>query len=135
MAIVFVEGAKTVLSGMVPDTTHNRMELTAVIKAIEFLIMECQQIDAITIISDSQYVIGIPMRAKKLNAADFTTKKGKPVQNDDLVKQLLQFVKELPLGFEKIKAHQKQENIPNYNIEADKLCRSLVRQAIMNRSK
>ena len=133
VAIIFVDGAKTVLSGIVPNITHNRMELTGVLKALDYIKKGHQQVTDITIISDSQYVIGIPLRAKKLCAADFTTKKGKPIQNDDLVKQLLQYEKGIPLEFEKIKAHQKQEDILNYNIEADKLCRSLVRQAILDR--
>ena len=36
-AIIFISGEKIILSGIENYTTHNRMELMAVIKALEFI--------------------------------------------------------------------------------------------------
>jgi ribonuclease HI len=37
VAIIFIEREKVVLSGQVADTTHNRMELLAVMGALSYL--------------------------------------------------------------------------------------------------
>ena len=117
-----------------PDTTHNRMELTAVIKALEYLRDKSKDITSLTICSDSQYVIGLTSRQTRLSALEFTTRKGKELPNADLVKELLDYFRLFTIEFVKIKAHQKKTEIPNYNIEADYLARKLVRAAIISNS-
>ena len=52
-AILVYKGIEKVISGGEPNTTNNRMELTAVIKALEILREECE----VELVSDSQYVI------------------------------------------------------------------------------
>ena len=37
VAIILMDTEKKILSGTVKDTTHNRMELMAVVKAIEYI--------------------------------------------------------------------------------------------------
>lgn len=127
-AIIFMGGEKTVLSGAEEDTTHNRMELTAVIKAMEYVRRKHQSVHVINIISDSQYVIGLTGRKEKLSAKEFTTKKGMEIRNIDLVKELLNYEDCITVNFIKTKAHQKKHETANYNIEADKLCRRIVRE-------
>ena len=51
-AILRYKGTEKEISGGDPDTTNNRMELTAVIEALRLLKEPCQ----VTIYSDSQYV-------------------------------------------------------------------------------
>ena len=106
------------------------MELTAVIEAINY----CRSVNEIRqeihLISDSQYVTGLPGRQHKLSSLHFTTKKGTSIQNLDLVKQLLDHTQGMAIVFEKIKAHQKKTGSANYNIEVDKLCRKMVREAV-----
>jgi len=126
-AIIFIDEEKVVLTGEATGTTHNRMELMAVIKAISYVQEKHPTVTAIRIISDSQYVVGLTARSEKLNARNFITKKGTEISNADLVKILLQFIATLPLSFTKIKAHQKKDNELNFNIVADKLSRSIVR--------
>lgn len=134
-AIVFIDNEKTVLSGTEENTTHNRMELVAVIKALEFAAPKIQGEQEIKIVSDSQYVVGLKERKVKFVAQNFLTKAGKEIQNSDLVKELLAFDQKMTISFQKIKAHQKRSSVVNYNIEADKLCRRIVRDRVRLREK
>ncbi len=127
VAIVFSGTEKKILSATVEDTTHNRMELTAVIKGIEYIKDNYPAIRIIKLFSDSQYVVGLPARKEKLSALSFTTKKGNEIQNADLVKKLLVYLSMLSIELIKVKAHEKNTGVPNYNIEADKLSRKMVR--------
>jgi len=129
-AIAFVDGQKITLSGKEENTTHNRMELLSVINAAEYILEHFKTVKEIRLVSDSQYVIGLIRREAKFNASDYTTKAGKDIRNVDLVKRLLELTKIISIQFEKIKAHQKQTDIANYNIDVDKLCRQIVRDAV-----
>jgi ribonuclease HI len=128
-AILFIGGEKIVLSGKEQDTTHNRMELTAVIKAVEYLMEKNRPPAEIKIYSDSQYVVGLMGRKEKLSALHFETRKGNEIRNADLVKFFLALSESTNLQFVKVKAHQKINDIANYNTEADKLSRKIVREA------
>lgn len=129
-AVVLIDEQKIVLSGKENDTTHNRMEILAVIKAIKYIKQHYKMITDAKIVSDSQYVIGLISRQSKFEASDFTTKAGNDIRNVDLVKELLHLVSIINVKFVKIKAHQKATVVVNYNIEVDKLSRQLVREAV-----
>ena len=58
-SILLVANKKTIFKGTVQNTTHNRMELLAVIKAIEFS-NENYKHSLLKIYTDSQYVFRIP---------------------------------------------------------------------------
>ena len=116
-----------VLQNLELETTHNRMELTAVIKAIEYIKNKIPNYNLIQIYTDSQYVAQIPKRADKIISKDFKTNKGKDIQNLDLIKRLMQLIESTKIEFIKVKAHQKSTNQPNYNREVDKLSRKIVR--------
>ena len=62
-AILFINEKKIILSGTETNTTHQRMELVAVIKAIEYIQKHDKSVKKIHIISDSQYIIGLTSRA------------------------------------------------------------------------
>lgn len=129
-SIVFVNEHKVVLTGFENDTTHNRMEILAVIHALEYVAQLNQRSNSINIISDSQYVIGLVDRQTKFQKSNFKTKSGLDIRNVDLVKRILKLINSLPVNFIKIKAHQKATKIVNYNIEVDKLCRQIVREKV-----
>jgi len=129
VAIILTIKGKKVLAETVANTTHNRVELSAVIKAIAYIKNNYPAITTIKLFSDSQYVVGLPGRREKLSVSGFSTKKGNDIQNADLVKELFAHLSTLPVEFIKVKAHQKQGAIFNYNIEADKLSRKMVRDA------
>lgn len=130
VAIIFIGTEKTILKGLENNTTHNRMEIMAVNKAFEFIVQQNNIIAEITVVTDSQYVVGLQAREQKFVANNYTTKNGNEVSNADLVKTFLSYCHSLKVNFIKIKAHQKITTATNYNIEADKLSRNLVRQAV-----
>lgn len=130
VAILFIENERKQLSGLETNTTHNRMELTAVIKAIEFLRDHHTEITNITICTDSQYVTALKDREERLTALNFSSKKGRALQNIDLMKKLLELFESYTIETIKIKAHQKINDLNKYNIEADRLSRKMVREAV-----
>jgi len=127
VAIILSGEEKTVLSGKVPDTTHNRMELYAVIAGIRHA---GETFTSLRIFSDSQYVTGLMERRTKLMAAGFITSKGTEIRNADLVKEFYALAEQTELTFIKVKAHQKKGTELNFNIEADKLVRKMMREGI-----
>ncbi len=126
-AILFIDEQKIVLKEAVSETSHNRMELLAVIKAIEYIDSNNIAPERIEIYSDSQYVVNLMERKEKLKLKNFLTKKGIPIKNLDLVQKLIAQIETHPISFVKVKAHQKQTEKVNYNIEVDKLVRKMVR--------
>ena len=77
---------KKELYGGEQNTTNNRMELTAVIRALEVLKRPCQ----VRIITDSSYVQkGISEWIQVWQAKNWTTANKKPVKNIDLWQALV----------------------------------------------
>ncbi len=130
VAIIFIGNERKQLSGLEINTTHNRMELMAVIKAIEFLRDHYTEIANITIYTDSQYVTALKNREERLTALGFASRKGRALQNSDLIKKLLELFESYTIETIKIKAHQKINDLNKYNIEADRLSRKMVREAV-----
>lgn len=108
------------------------MELKAVIKSLEY-VSGIENPGPIEIYSDSQYVVNLLSRKQKLMAKNFLTKKGTPVQNEDLVKMLLSLIEIHSPKFLKVKAHEKNGNI--YNREVDLIVRQLVRKKALENGK
>ena len=129
-SILFIGNDKITLSGTEINTTHNRMEILAVINAVEYVQNNHSLIKEIRLVSDSQYVIGLIDRQSKFIKNNFKTKAGSDIRNVDLVKVLLALANSISIQFVKIKAHQKETEIANHNIEVDKICRKLVREAV-----
>jgi len=73
------------LFGGEPETTNNRMELTAVIRALEALRRRCR----VRLYTDSQYVQrGITAWIHDWKRRGWRTADRKPVKNDDLWRRL-----------------------------------------------
>ena len=129
-AVILIANDKKILSGTVINTTHQRMELIAVIEALSYVQHHFAGVININLVTDSQYVVGLPGRMQKLQSANFITKQGQPIQNADLVQQLYKLSESLNIDFIKIQAHLKKKSEADYNIEVDKLCRKLVREHV-----
>lgn len=129
-SIILFNNNKIIIQGKENQTTHNRMEMLAVINSIEYVVKEFPKPKSITIYTDSQYVAGIPGRTIKLISKKFTTNSGNLIQNSDLVEKLIQISGSLNIDFIKVKAHQKSSLTINYNREVDKICRKIVRLEI-----
>ena len=134
-SVILIDNEKVVLSGKEFETTHNRMEILAVINSIKHIQHNFSTIKNIKIVSDSQYVIGLVDRQSKFIKNDFKTKAGIDIRNVDLVKELLMLITYINVEFVKIKAHQKPNETINYNIEVDKLSRQIVRDTVLKLNK
>jgi len=74
------------LSGRTPDTTNNRMEMTAVIEALNALTRPCE----VDLFTDSKYVIdGITSWVHNWQKRGWKTAAKKPVLNEDLWRAML----------------------------------------------
>jgi ribonuclease HI len=128
-AIILSGEQKTVLHDTAKNTTHNRMELTAVIKAIDFAVVKYPGAN-LEIYTDSQYVVNLPERMEKLLNKNFITKKGNELNNSDLLQMLISHVKSQSINFIKVKAHLKSSDRENLNREVDMICRRVMRESI-----
>lgn len=80
-ALLRFKGSEREISGGVPQTTNNRMEMTAVIEGLKALTRPCR----VHVISDSQYVIrGVTEWLQGWKARKWKTAYKEPVKNVDL---------------------------------------------------
>lgn len=91
------------LSGGEPNTTNNRMELTAVIAGLSALKYPCE----VTITSDSKYVIDAIQQgwAKKWRAQGWMRNKKEKALNPDLWETLLDLLDVHDVTFRWVKGH------------------------------
>ena len=99
----FFNGIEKELCGGEPNTTNNRMELTAIIKALSALKEPCH----VTLTSDSKYALdalekgwAISWRAKGWKKADKS-----PALNPDLWEELLNLVSKHEMEYVWVKGH------------------------------
>ena len=106
-AILQYKGIEKELSGGEAETTNNRMELTAVIRALQCLKKSC----VVELYSDSKYVIdalslgwAASWRAKGWRKAD-----KKPALNPDLWETLLELAAQHEMRYHWVKGHAENE--------------------------
>lgn len=132
-AIIFLDDEKIILKGIEFNTSHNRMELIAVIESLQSIEKLINSQKLLNVYSDSQYVTKIPERIEKLRSNHFLTASGKTVRNADLIEKLIHIIEaNKNIKFIKVKAHQKKNESDNYNREADKISRKIVRNYMNN---
>lgn len=132
-AIIMYNNEKIIIQGKEFETTHNRMELLAVINSIKYVLTNFPNFNLLKIYTDSQYVVKLNERKEKLIHKNFITKKGNILNNSDLLSELIKYM-ELPnIEFIKVKAHQKPTQSENFNIEVDKIVRKIVRDNAMQK--
>ena len=114
-AVLRYKGVEKELSGGEKDTTNTRMELTAVIKALEALKERC----SVTLYTDSMYVSDAFNQGwiygwlKK----DWKKSDGKPVLNKELWQRLYELWKQHDITLVWVKGHADNE----YNNRCDEL--------------
>jgi ribonuclease HI len=127
-SIIMIDSNKVVLEGNTLATTHQRMELTAVLESLQYLDRNGMLQHPIVIYSDSQYVVDLLKRKEGILASDYRTKKMKPVRNSDLLKSLIAFMNLENIHFIKIKSHQRLSGMESrLNREVDVLSRKNMR--------
>lgn len=102
-AILRSKGVEKELSGGEKDTTNNRMEMMAVIVALESLTRPCQ----VKITTDSQYVMkGMLEWLPGWKKRNWKTAAKKPVKNVDLWQRMEQSAQKHTLEWEWVRGHQ-----------------------------
>jgi ribonuclease HI len=88
------------------ETTNNRMELLAVIKALKYVSRKDFNIDLITVHTDSQYVEkGMTEWVLRWKMNGWKTSDQKPVKNIDLWLKLDKLSLELPVTWQWVESH------------------------------
>ena len=101
-AIININNETKKISGSVKDTTNNKMELMAPIKAIQ----EVKGQQSIEIYTDSQYVkLGITDWIHKWIKNNWQTSKKEPVKNKELWMELYELTKNHEIKWIWVKAH------------------------------
>ncbi len=117
------------ISGGDSQTTNNRMELQAVIKALEYIIAMDEPISSIRIHTDSQYVKnGITVWIHNWKRNGWRTASKAPVKNKEYWESLDNLAQKLPIEWHWVKGHA--------GVELNERCDTLVRlemDAIINR--
>ena len=114
-AILEFNGVEKELSGSEPETTNNRMELTAVIEGLKALKESC----IVELYSDSKYVIDGLSKGWAVSWRKNGWKKAdkKPALNPDLWEILLDLCEKHQLHYHWVKGHAENE----YNNRCDQL--------------
>ena len=101
-AIINIDNDVKKISGSVKDTTNNKMELMAPIKALQ----EIKEKQPIEIYTDSQYVrLGITDWVHKWMKNNWQTSKKEPVKNKELWIQLYELTNSFDIKWIWVKAH------------------------------
>lgn len=102
-AILRTKGVEKELSGGEKDTTNNRMEMMAVIAALEALTRPCE----VTVTTDSQYVMkGMMEWLPGWKKRNWLTAGKKPVKNVDLWQRMEQAAVNHKLDWVWVRGHQ-----------------------------
>ena len=121
-AVLIYKGNEKRLSGYEPDTTNNRMEMTAVLKALEALRESC----SVTLHTDSAYIHNAFEKGWidrwQLNGWKTTAKK--PVENQDLWHSILKLTQTHAVKWRKVKGHSGD----SYNEICDQLATGAIKE-------
>jgi ribonuclease HI len=122
--IVTDEERRTILRGGEAHTTNNRMELTAVIKALQYIRDNDEwHTTSVEVYTDSQYVQrGITQWIRTWKKNGWKTSGKKPVKNQDLWRLLDRLTQEVLTRWHWIKGHA--------GIPENEECDALVQQSI-----
>lgn len=120
--VMIYNGKTKEASGSDPNTTNNRMELTAVIKALEAI----KTPSKIIITTDSNYVVkGMKEWIHGWMRNGWRTSQNKPVLNKELWLRLIELASRHDIQWLWIKGHDGHP----YNERADKLATSAIKKA------
>jgi ribonuclease HI len=113
------QGISKTLQGYAPETTNNRMELTAVIEGLKALKRSCE----VELFTDSKYVMqGLTEWLANWKRNGWKTAAKKPVKNIDLWQQLEDEVTQHEIDWNWVKGHA--------GIEGNELADQLANAAI-----
>lgn len=110
-AIMEFGGAQKELYGSERNTTNNRMEMTALLEAFKAIKKDGQMIQ---VFSDSSYLMDCFRKGwyKSWQKNGWKTAAKKPVENQDLWKQLIPFTEKHRISFYRVKGHVSMNSKP-----------------------
>ena len=113
-AILIYKNKEQEISGYEENTTNNKMELTAAIKALERLKEPCE----VELYSDSAYLVNAFLEGwlTKWQMNGFKSSNKKPVQNVDLWQKLIELNNIHKITWIKVKGHA--DNVYNNRCDA-----------------
>ena len=118
-AVIEGEGKPREIVGSVPQTTNNRMELMAIIRALVSLTEPTR----VHVVTDSQYVVlGMTQWIQGWKRKRWKTASGQPVKNKDLWVKLLELADEHKVTWEWIRGHSGHTQ----NERADSLAKTAI---------
>jgi len=118
-AILVYAGKEKTLNGAEENTTNNRMELSAAIKALESLKRPCN----VRLTTDSKYLHdGITKWLNNWHKNNWRTSQKKPVKNKDLWEELDQLISQYEIKWQWVKGHSGHP----YNERADQLANEAI---------
>lgn len=122
-AILIYNEHRKEISGFAPETTNNRMELTAAIEALKALREDCN----VRLHSDSAYLCNAFQRGwlESWKYNGWKTSSKSPVENQDLWKQIVELTDRHAVEWIKVKGHSTDEN----NNRCDELARQAIKTA------
>ncbi|MEW6530141.1 MAG: ribonuclease HI [Thermodesulfobacteriota bacterium] len=101
-ALLRYKGVEKLLSGGMRETTNNRMEMLAVIKALEAL----KRPSEVVVTTDSQYLMrGITQWIKNWKRRGWKTAENKPVKNKELWTRLDELTSQHMVTWQWVKGH------------------------------
>ncbi len=114
-AILEWKGQEKHITGAVPDTTNNRMEMRAIIESLKALKKTCK----VKVCSDSALIINAFKKGwiDKWQERGWKKSNKKPVENQDLWKELLDAMDNHDIEWVKVKGHADDET----NLRVDEL--------------
>ena len=120
-AVLFYRGVRKEMSGAEGLTTNNRMELTAMIRALSALKEDCE----VTLYSDSAYCVDAFNKGwiASWKANGWRTADKSEVKNPDLWQELLALAERHKVTFVKVKGHSDNE----HNNRCDALARAAIK--------
>lgn len=120
-AVLFYRGVRKEMSGAEGQTTNNRMELTAMIRALSALKEDCE----VTLYSDSAYCVDAFNKGwiASWKANGWRTADKSEVKNPDLWQELLALAERHKVAFVKVKGHSDNE----HNNRCDALARAAIK--------
>ena len=120
--ILMYKNIKKEISGGLPETTNNIMEITAVIEGLKLLKHPCK----VNLYSDSAYVVNAFTQGWIYNwiKNGWKTSSKEPVKNKELWQELYNLTKIHEVKFIKVKGHSDNE----YNNRCDELARNAIKK-------
>lgn len=109
------------------DTSSSKLELQTVL----WVLTEVPNISCkIILFTDSQTILGLPLRRERLEKGNYFSKQNKLISNSELYQQFFKMTDELDCEFVKIKGHKKthlKDNIDRLFTLVDRASRNAMR--------